>query len=480
MTIQLPYPPYDPTDKRGFSYETVLRRWPIIITRVIDEINQQCHDLSLEIKRGVGHKDVLDAKIKEALTIVNEISKLKYEMARDRPINPISHDGEPGIDNYNEELKALALEKKDTWFTAPWLFAECYLYRLLRSYHAQTQYWKDFDPFLKQKNKAFKDSSDSIIQLAKSMHEIQKEKNTVRSDDVKLEVFFRQMIQMSLWGNATDLSLLTHMTEADIKRLQAVGKEAQAARHEFILKDDQDAVWGYFKTLRNACVDIVLDNSGFELFTDLVFADFLVTYTSRVDKVVFHPKMIPWFVSDVTPSDFKQTIQSMLDPKFLDSMAVGANRQYLVSMVSRWQSYMEREIFSLSVSQDLHLGDDTDGKADFWTLPYSYWKMKTYAPELFKYLSASDLVIFKGDLNYRKLTGDVKWPAWTLFTDALNDLAGSFPILSLRTNKADVVVGVERAVSEKLDAESGNKWRVDGSYALISFLPRFQSDLGSK
>lgn len=112
------------------------------------------------------------------------------------------------------------------------------------------------------------------------------------------------------------------------------------------------------------------------------------------------PKMIPWFVSDVTPSDFKQTIQSMLDPKFLDSMAVGANRQYLVSMVSRWQSYMEREIFSLSVSQDLHLGDDTDGKADFWTLPYSYWKMKTYAPELFKYLSASDLVIFKVNTSH--------------------------------------------------------------------------------
>lgn len=36
-------------------------------------------------------------------------------------------------------------------------------YRLLRSYHAQTQYWKDFDPFLKQKNKAFKDSSNSIV-----------------------------------------------------------------------------------------------------------------------------------------------------------------------------------------------------------------------------------------------------------------------------------------------------------------------------
>ena len=53
------------------------------------------------------------------------------------------------------------------------------------------------------------------------------------------------------------------MTEADIKRLQTVGEEAQAARHEFILKDDQDAVWRYFKTLRNARVDIVLDNCEF-------------------------------------------------------------------------------------------------------------------------------------------------------------------------------------------------------------------------
>jgi hypothetical protein len=31
----------------------------------------------------------------------------------------------------------------------------------------------------------------------------------------------------------------------------------------------------------------------------------------------------------------------------------------------------------------------------------------------------------------------------------------------LRTNKADVVVGVEREIAEKLDG-SGSKWRVDG------------------
>jgi len=117
--------------------------------------------------------------------------------------------------------------------------------------------------------------------------------------------------------------------------------------------------------------------------------------------------MIPWFVSDVTPPDFKQTIQLLLDPKFTDSIPErpeSANYQYLVSMVSRWQGYIEREVFSLSVSEDLHLGDNTHGKADFWTLPYPYWNMKTYAPELFKYLSTSDLVIFK--VNVSHVTGN--------------------------------------------------------------------------
>jgi len=106
--------------------------------------------------------------------------------------------------------------------------------------------------------------------------------------------------------------------------------------------------------------------------------------------------MIPWFVSDVTPSDFKQTIQLLLDPKFIDSMP---ERDNLVSMVSRWQGYIKREVFSLSVSQDLRLGDNTHGKADFWTLPYPSWNMKTYAPELFKDLSTSDLVIFKVNIS---------------------------------------------------------------------------------
>ena len=46
---------------------------------------------------------------------------------------------------------------------------------------------------------------------------------------------------------------------------------------------------------------------------------------------------------------------------------------------------------------------------------------------------------------------------------ATGPLAGSFPILSLRTNKADVIVAVEKDVAEKLD-KSGEKWRYNGKY----------------
>lgn len=57
-----------------------------------------------------------------------------------------------------------------------------------------------------------------------------------------------------------DLSLLTHISQDDIKHLQSVGKDAQAARKQFILKDDQVQVWKHVQSLRDARIDFVLDN----------------------------------------------------------------------------------------------------------------------------------------------------------------------------------------------------------------------------
>jgi hypothetical protein len=50
------------------------------------------------------------------------------------------------------------------------------------------------------------------------------------------------------------------MTPEDIEHLQAIGRDAQDARKEFILKDDQSAAWEHITTLKDARIDFVLDN----------------------------------------------------------------------------------------------------------------------------------------------------------------------------------------------------------------------------
>ncbi|KAH9893939.1 DUF89 domain-containing protein [Cubamyces lactineus] len=482
--FQAPYPPWDFTDRNSFAFETVLRRWPVILTGIIDNIYCRNHDLGVSLpSKSEEEKATVEVIIEEGKKIISKIGEVKYDMARDRVLQPIAEDGEALTDVYNKELEKLAEKSQNTWLTVPWLYSECYLYRLIRSFFVQTKHWKDYDPFLAQKEATFQKSSKAIYQLATTMHELEADEHTLASNPDNLKVIFKEMIQMCLWGNATDLSMLTHLSHDDIQHLQTVGRDAQAARAEYILKDDQEKVWQHLASLaskKDSRVDFVLDNAGFELFTDFVFADFLVTYTPYVSKVVFHPKLIPWFVSDVTPPDFKSATKSLLSPTFFPqedtpegTPASGASeesRQHLYEMVKRWESYIESGVFSLSVPIDSPLGS-SDAKANFWTSPYPYWNMKELAPELHKSLEDSSLVIFKGDLNFRKLTGDVQWPASTPFETAIGPIAGSFPILSLRTNKADVIVGVDQEVADKLD-KSGEKWRYNGKYAVVLFQPR--------
>ncbi|KAM5532692.1 hypothetical protein V8D89_013661 [Ganoderma adspersum] len=482
--FEAPVPPWDFTERDSFAFETVLKRWPVILTGIIDNIYCRSHDFGVSLDTKTAEEAaVIEEQIAEGKKIISQIGEIKYDMARDRPLLRIPDDGEPLSDIYNTELDKLIEKNKGTWLTVPWLYSECYLYRLIRSFFVQTKYWKDYDPFLQQKEATFQKSSRAIYALATTMHELERDKATLASNPDNLKVIFKEMIQMCLWGNATDLSMLTHLSHDDIQHLQSVGRDAQAARAEYILHDDQEKVWQQLTSLAgktDSRIDFVLDNGGFELFTDFVFADFLVTYTPYVSKVVFHPKLIPWFVSDVTPPDFKSTTASLLSPTFFpeeatpdgtpEASASRESREHLYAMVKRWESYIESGVFSLSVPREYPLGA-SDAKANFWTSPFPYWNMKELAPELHAHLSESNLVIFKGDLNFRKLTGDVQWPPSTPFETAIGPLSGSFPILSLRTNKADVIVAVDKEVAEKLD-QSGEKWRYNGKYALVLFQPR--------
>jgi hypothetical protein len=100
---------------------------------------------------------------------------------------------------------------------------------------------------------------------------------------------------------------------------------------------------------------------------------------------------------------------------------------------------------------------------------FAVWDLKNEAPDLFLHLSESDLVIFKGDLNHRKLTYDCHAPVATPFDVAIGPLAseaGAPPVASLRTIKSDVVVGITEADAARLDKEEPG-WKISGKYAVV-------------
>lgn len=184
------------------------------------------------------------------------------------------------------------------------------------------------------------------------------------------------------------------------------------------------------------------------------------------------PKTIPWFVSDVVPEDFTGLLDSLQDPDFFAD-GDKSSRDVLNAIVPRWRDHITTGKWKLSVPFDLPLGQDVsldDEKqipASWWTNPLPYWdianrsKNDANSRKLYDHLCKSDLTIWKGDLNYRRLTGDLCWDSTTPFSTAVGALAGKFPILALRTCKADVVVALPPGKAEMLD-QKDPRWRVSG------------------
>jgi hypothetical protein len=106
---------------------------------------------------------------------------------------------------------------------------------------------------------------------------------------------------------------------------------------------------------------------------------------------VCHPKDFGWFVSDVTQVDFDSLFDLLKDKSIADTPQQLEDIKFLTE---RWLHFYN--------SGRIRLRHDS-----FWTTPHPFWRMPIYAPELYKDLKKSDLVIYKGDLNYRKLVEDV-------------------------------------------------------------------------
>lgn len=417
--------------KQSFAYPTFLERSPSILDGV-------CVTMKAEEKEIL--KQYGEAAVKEVDDIIDRIKALKMEMQTDQPLTDIAQINgvvDPVITGYNDQLKKLRLthaEEGATWFSLPWLFAECYGYHRLNQIYKSSKSLQKYDPFMPSKVGTLLSSRDAVVRLCENKVD---ELINLTGDAKKNS--FEHYIECSLWGNKADLSL------SGGKAVAVEGHDATHKKH--ILVNNIDKIYEFLIGVppEERIIDIVLDNAGFELYTDLCFADYLVI-TGLAKKIQFHGKSIPWFVSDVTCDDFYLILELLKEKIESPSLS---------QLVGRWTKYIESGVWTLTCES-------------FWVSPYAFNEMIDKDPELYKKLSENALIIFKGDLNYRKLVGDIYWDFTTPFKTALR---GFLPtnLVSLRTIKADTIAGLQPGQAESVEKVDSD-WLITGKYALIEFV----------
>ncbi|XP_006140070.1 protein-glutamate O-methyltransferase isoform X1 [Tupaia chinensis] len=425
-------------DVGSFAYLTIKDRIPQILTKAIDTLHR--HKSEFFEKHG---EEGMEAE-KKAISL---LSKLRNELQTDKPIVPLV---EKFVDTdvwnqYLEYQQSLLNEGdgKPRWFHSPWLFVECYMYRRIHEAIIQSPPINDFDVFKESKEQNFFESQESIIALCTHLQELVRTIDDLDENQLKNEFF--KFLQISLWGNKCDLSLSGG--ESSSQKMSIINSLEDLK--PFILVNDFEHLWSLLSSCKrtrekaSVRVDIILDNAGFELVTDLVLADFLLS-SKLATEVHFYGKTIPWFVSDTTVHDFNWLVRQVKH----------CNHKWMSRCGADWERYIEmgRWVYHDHV---------------FWTLPHEYSAMSQVAPDLYAELQKAHLILFKGDLNYRKLTGDRKWEFTIPFHQALNGFHPA-PLCSIRTLKAEIQVGLQPGQGEQLSATDPH-WLTTGKYGVFQF-----------
>jgi hypothetical protein len=281
----------------------------------------------------------------------------------------------------------------------------------MSTYFTTSQHWKTYDVFARQKIKSFRSSRAAVLELAARYRELITQLQQSKTHDAEAErLLFAEMCDVCLWGNASDLSLLLVLTYDTISQIQ--GSEARRAAEKNILVNDLPQVYEHLKSLKEQKiaerrVDIVLDNAGFELFVDLVLAGYLLA-SGLATHVVLHPKSIPWFVSDVLPTDFAALLNALASPRAFFETPSDEDQLRGVTPAPLEEDHVAQLDFLFADWSRQH----AEGRLVLrpnraWTGPGSFWRLPAEQPELVEDLKQGVLTIFKGDLNYRKLVGDV-------------------------------------------------------------------------
>lgn len=306
-----------------------------------------------------------------------------------------------------------------TWLDAPWYWAEAYFYRRILE---ATGYFQPgplggVDPFapIKRKEWATEAAPAAVLAVMETL-----------SDDARAR--FEQLLHASLWGNRTDLS---YMIAAHLGATAAPGQERAN-----LLVDDWATVWEHLAGRDKNKVAIITDNAGTELLMDALLADFLLA-SDLAAEVYLHLKPQPFYVSDAMIQDLADGTDALIEARG----ALGR---------------LGRRVDGAVVAEELLLKTHP-----FYCSPFFYPDMPA---DLRAALGEMNLVIVKGDANYRRLVEDRHWPPTTPFAAVTAHFPA--PVVALRTFKSELIVGLSEGQAER-EAAADPDWLVNGRRGVI-------------
>jgi len=311
-----------------------------------------------------------------------------------------------------------------TWRQLGWFFAEAYFYRRLLEVvrYFEPGHWRHVDPFAPQKRIGLEQGLAALAGLYAGM-----------SEQASLEERFSLWLDRSLWGNRADLS---NLLVRDIAHEKMGGDAGNP-----LLIDHTPDVWRLLADEHVRRLDLIADNSGMELLSDLGLLDFLLAH-QLVETVHLHLKRQPFFVSDAMPTDLQATLCALEAHQASPLRALG---------------------------QRLHAHQDAGRIVvhahPFWTQCLFF---SQFPGDLMGDLSQADLIILKGDANYRRILEDRHWPP----TANLEAIAAYMPrpFLTVRTIKSEIIVGLPEGKAEALTRKDPT-WLINGDHGLIQLVP---------
>lgn len=325
----------------------------------------------------------------------------------------------PGLKAMKNAVKTYNKLSLHNFFNnAPFLLAEFYFYHLLlcRWHYTKTgidRFALKKDTTQKEAQTNFTDYLEDLFFYVERVNSI--ENITERENKIKEKI--PRLFLYSLSANTADLSQVADIKNNTVRTICDETDKCIA----FLMK----------KMLgRGHQIDIICDNSGDELFSDIYLAVFLLEF-DFAKKIVLHLKPVPFFVSDATMDDFAKLV-FLLTP---------GNRN--------------SKLTKLLQSRQIEVSNET-----FWAEPKYFDEIPH---EKFK---KTHLIIIKGDLNYRRLVGDYNDDKQQSLSARNMCCFHNTPVIVFRVLKSDVLCGVD-PVFESMAKNADPEYKKSGKWGII-------------